>query len=332
MQERENVNRGMYDGEYFETESEREARAQAAVKRHSEIEIQAESETRSENKGHTENNAQAESEKGVKKRSFCRAQAEVFAAFLICMAAAVVGSAGYFSAKQSRPDGSGQAGGEAAGITADEERTMPGLMHVDRKEAKLQLEALGFSVEVEKEEHEDMDEGIVVMQEPAAGTQVQGGGTVLLTVSRGSELAEVPELLNRTGEEAEALLAEAQLGCSMAEEFSDTVAAGLVVSQETGAGEKLPKNTTVSICISKGPKPEEKPAESQTKTQTPSAQPAKPAASSATKEQPAPAQPQTPQGGGEAAPQPDNGGIQEENIADDWGGGGVGEEDLSGDW
>lgn len=331
MLDRENINRGMYDGEYFETEQKKETDPVKQGTQEAAADIPADTAAQAEPKTQGDGPIQVptgtEDGKGAKKRGICRAKAEVLAALVICIVTAAAGAAGYGGLKQSQADGSGQPGVKASGTAADAVRTVPALMQVDRKEAKLQLEALGFSAQVEKEEHTDMEEGIVLMQEPAAGTQVEGAATVILTVSKGSKLAEVPQLLNQAREAAEALLTEAQLGCKAEEVFSDTVAAGLVVSQDVEAGEKLTKDTVISICVSKGPKPEEKPAESPNKkVQTPSVKPEKPAAPAVPNEQPAappaPAQPEP--------PQPDSGGIQEENISDDWGS--VGEEDLSGDW
>jgi serine/threonine-protein kinase len=91
---------------------------------------------------------------------------------------------------------------------------------------------------------------VVVATVPPAGTQLHGGDTVLLKVSRGQK--EIPNIVGVTL--ADAL---AQLGSDFKpvqkSEASDTVDKGKITRTEPPVGERIPVGSTVTIWVSTGP-------------------------------------------------------------------------------
>lgn len=106
---------------------------------------------------------------------------------------------------------------------------------------------------------ETVPEGNVISQDPAAGAPVQRGSPVKYVVSKGPEPAKevnVPSLVGLTQAAAEAQLAAAKLVLgNVTEQYSSTVPAGEVMSQNPAAGQKVGEGSAVSITVSKGPEP-----------------------------------------------------------------------------
>jgi len=101
----------------------------------------------------------------------------------------------------------------------------------------------------------------VVSQDPAAGTKIDKGGTVSLTVAAGAETVAVPELRGKTETDAFNLLAAAGLAIgTKTEVFDPIVPAGQVVHQSPAAGVVVNKGTPVDYDLSKGPEPSASPA------------------------------------------------------------------------
>jgi serine/threonine-protein kinase len=120
--------------------------------------------------------------------------------------------------------------------------------------ARERLRDLGLVVDVEREHHDTVPRTEVIDQNPRAGTTIEVGKTVTLTVSRGKPPVEVPGVEGRSEEEAGALITGAGLGLKVLTEFSDRVPRGVVVSQTPGGGTTVRKGDTVTIVISNGPR------------------------------------------------------------------------------
>lgn len=102
-------------------------------------------------------------------------------------------------------------------------------------------------------EHES---GLVIEQSPEAGEEVKAKRTVKLTVSKGVESAEMPDLINRTEGEAIAMLKDLNLGIKtiVKDEIDSNVEEGRVAHTEPEAGTVLSKNQEVVIYVSLGEK------------------------------------------------------------------------------
>ncbi|MFZ3415227.1 Stk1 family PASTA domain-containing Ser/Thr kinase [Arthrobacter sp. 3Tela_A] len=103
--------------------------------------------------------------------------------------------------------------------------------------------------------------GLVVGTEPAAAQQIRRFQPVTLLVSRGPELFSVPNVIQRSLEDAEEKLSEAGLATgTVTEEFSEDVPAGQVLAQVPSPDADLRRGTPVDLTVSKGPAPVEVPA------------------------------------------------------------------------
>ncbi|MBT9142596.1 MAG: Serine/threonine-protein kinase PrkC [Dehalococcoidia bacterium] len=120
------------------------------------------------------------------------------------------------------------------------------------REATLLLEGQGFAVEV-LERHSEELSGTVITQNPGKGHRISRGSTVTLNVSIGGKPFPVRDLRGLNLEDAKKWLDLFGLGLRfVAEEHSDTYAAGQVIDQSPTAGELVQAGTSVDLTVSKG--------------------------------------------------------------------------------
>ncbi len=144
----------------------------------------------------------------------------------------------------------------SSGTNAVEIPTVTGKSY---EEAKSTLEKAGFVVTKATGYSEDMAEGYVMSQSPAAETKAPAGSTITLTVSLGKAETKVrvPSVLGMTELEAANKLEEAGLKLgSIGEMNSDDFSAGLVCYQSTSVNSYLEEGSSVDIKVSIGPKTE----------------------------------------------------------------------------
>ena len=113
----------------------------------------------------------------------------------------------------------------------------------------------GFSLgNVTYEESDKYDEGVIVSQNPSAGSNQKSGSSVSLVVSKGKkEKSKVPTLTGLTADQAVQALNDAGLDVGdISYEESNVYGKDYVMWQQYSAGTELKKGTTVSIKISKG--------------------------------------------------------------------------------
>lgn len=148
--------------------------------------------------------------------------------------------------------------------------SIPDVINISREEAEKKIGEQGLQCEIKEECYSDQVEtGMIISQEPEAGNKVEEGSRVQVIVSKGIEKKKVPSLAGLTSKKAKERLKKQQLKCKSEESYSDSVEKGRVISQNIKAGEKIDKNSTVNIVISKGKKPVPKPvASSVSKTKT----------------------------------------------------------------
>ena len=136
-------------------------------------------------------------------------------------------------------------------------RTVPNITNIPVDEAIEQIEANGFVAgEPEYTYNDTVKKGIVCEQDPAAYREMPEGSTINFKVSNGPtpiEQVVVPDLRNKTQEEAEQALKDANLaGNRGTDEESDEVEEGKVSSQDTEPGAKVDAGTTITYHISSG--------------------------------------------------------------------------------
>ncbi|MFW6866001.1 Stk1 family PASTA domain-containing Ser/Thr kinase [Nocardioides sp. CPCC 206347] len=139
--------------------------------------------------------------------------------------------------------------------------TTPSVVSLDQAAAEAKLDDAGLEASVEQEVYsESVAAGVVIATDPKPGERILPGDTVELTVSRGKERYDVPDLRGMTVDEAEAALAEVKMVLGQTTEaYSDTVPKGQVVATNpafgTPAARTQPPNTTVDLVVSKGKTP-----------------------------------------------------------------------------
>ena len=138
--------------------------------------------------------------------------------------------------------------------------TIPDLDGRTGIDAQQTLEDLGLQVNVQKEYSDTDDNGYALVDpgyvynvEPAAGTSVQAGSSVTLTVSRGVDYgdnAEVPSVVGMTKDDALTTLGKF-IDIQITEQQS-TEAAGTVIAQDPEAYAAADPDQPISITISSG--------------------------------------------------------------------------------
>ncbi|MCR5410445.1 MAG: PASTA domain-containing protein [Lachnospiraceae bacterium] len=141
--------------------------------------------------------------------------------------------------------------------------TVPSLINATSAEAKVMLENLGLAISLTEGSSETVPVGSVISQTPEAGTKAAPGTTVLVVISTGSsgaaeEIPEgsipVPNIIGMTEVQAKTALTASGLSwSSITEEHSDSVIAGMVISQSVEPDSIVAKDTKVDFVLSLGP-------------------------------------------------------------------------------
>ncbi|GAB3703591.1 Stk1 family PASTA domain-containing Ser/Thr kinase [Corynebacterium nasicanis] len=133
--------------------------------------------------------------------------------------------------------------------------SVPDVTGLPRQDAAARLEALELRVDINEEPSPDIPRGTVIRSNPTAGSQLQKGTSVTLTVSSGREITDVPDITGLTPAEAAEALAQADLHLEqqVSEASSETVTAGRIMDQNPPAGAQISKGSPVTITVSTGP-------------------------------------------------------------------------------
>ncbi len=134
---------------------------------------------------------------------------------------------------------------------------VPRVLGQPLEQAQARLEAEGLVVRIAEGRHDEtVPEGRVLAQRPGPGAELREGATVLLVPSLGPPPVKVPDLIDRTVEEARALLERVGLVLAPPKErYDDRYAVGHILSQSVPAKDRVPKGTEIVVVVSKGPRP-----------------------------------------------------------------------------
>lgn len=126
---------------------------------------------------------------------------------------------------------------------------VPDVTGEDLADARAELAEAGLKVKVAAGQvNSEFDKGQVAAQTPEADSEAADGDTVTLTLSKGPELVEVPDVVGASVDDAKSLLE--QSGFEVKEDrgllglFGDTVK-----KQSVKAGDSAPKGSTITITI-----------------------------------------------------------------------------------
>ena len=132
---------------------------------------------------------------------------------------------------------------------------VPGVVGQNANDAARFLQDRGFASELIVELGSTAPAGQVLRQDPAAGSEVAPGSTVVLFVAEGIQAIEVPGVMGMTLLQATQILAQAGLEVSdeVLKEPSDEVEKDLVISTNPAPPVLLLPGTSITILVSSGP-------------------------------------------------------------------------------
>ncbi|MBQ9122932.1 MAG: Stk1 family PASTA domain-containing Ser/Thr kinase [Lachnospiraceae bacterium] len=129
---------------------------------------------------------------------------------------------------------------------------MVNVVGLTAEEATEKLRDAGLEPDFAYMESEIYEEGIVISAGISAGSAVEVGSYVQITVSSGTSGKEMPEVLNLAYETAFNMLAGKGFVVNKVESYSNTVEKGNVISQSPVAGTKALIGSTVTVTVSLG--------------------------------------------------------------------------------
>lgn len=136
--------------------------------------------------------------------------------------------------------------------TAGERVTVPDLSNNTQDEAKAALKKLRLGVNVQTGTSDDVPEGQVYDQSPAAGTKVDVHTQVTIYISSGKETFSLDDVTGMQYQQAQAQLENDGLVVSLEFDYSDSVGSDMVISTSPEAGSQVVKGDTITITASKG--------------------------------------------------------------------------------
>lgn len=124
------------------------------------------------------------------------------------------------------------------------------------------LENLEFTVEVQPEYSDEIPEGIAIRTVPGSQQRALNGADIVLVVSLGPEMFEIPDVVGDTLEDAIDTITEAGLSIDSdltEETFDDEIPAGIVMAVTPEPGQMQIHNVPLTLEVSAGPEPIEFP-------------------------------------------------------------------------
>jgi len=130
---------------------------------------------------------------------------------------------------------------------------VPNVVGQSSTDASRALTEAGFLVNAVPVEDPQVDEGLVVSQDPAAGQQVAKGSQITINVSSGAGLVAVPDVATQSEGTARSNLQRAGFtNIQSRQQASGDVAAGNVISTDPPAGTEIRPTDAVTLIVSSG--------------------------------------------------------------------------------
>ncbi len=114
-----------------------------------------------------------------------------------------------------------------------------------------------WEIDEKKTRVDGSEVGAIMSTDPAPGERLEEGGTLVVVVSEGNTLTDVPlDVVDRPADEVVAAFEDADLVVETTGRFDEEIAAGNVIGFDGEAPpERLPKGETVRLLVSDGPEP-----------------------------------------------------------------------------
>jgi serine/threonine-protein kinase len=132
--------------------------------------------------------------------------------------------------------------------------TVPSVGHLSASTARLEVRNQGLTAKMgEPQFSAQVAKGTIIGTEPAIGSRVSKGSTVVLIVSAGPHMIQVPQVTGSALATAQAALRHAGLiPGKVVEETSTTIQSGIVISTTPASGVSWPESRPVSLVVSTG--------------------------------------------------------------------------------
>jgi serine/threonine-protein kinase len=131
-----------------------------------------------------------------------------------------------------------------------EQVTVPDVTGLSQASAESRLRDAHLAVQVDEQDSEDVPEGDVISQNPAAGAKLARDSTVTITVSTGKPQVTVPDVVGVKESKANSALSKAGLTPVRQErEVTDPTQDGVVIEQRPGSGSQVDKGSQVTIVV-----------------------------------------------------------------------------------
>jgi eukaryotic-like serine/threonine-protein kinase len=138
-------------------------------------------------------------------------------------------------------------------VSSGKERfTLPDVRNATPEAARAALAALPIQVVSVNQASDTVSQGTVIGTDPANATLVRRGQQVRLVISTGPPILSVPNVTGQSQDAASQALTAQGFQVGVQPDFSDTVPAGTVLSQEPAAGSQLAKLSQVTLVVSQG--------------------------------------------------------------------------------
>ncbi len=143
---------------------------------------------------------------------------------------------------------------DPAATTEEKKRVeVPLLLDKTEEEAVAELEKVGLEVNKVYAASDSVKSGYIIKQNPTAGTEVDLGFTITITISKGASQVRVPSLSGLSQEAARYQLNNVGLNLGeVTSDYNGSVGIGEVFEQDITPGTMVDRGTTVSVVVSLG--------------------------------------------------------------------------------
>jgi len=132
--------------------------------------------------------------------------------------------------------------------------SIPSIVGLSQSDAKSAITPLGLHLLItNKSFSEDIPSGKIISSDPGGGGHLSKGGTVKIVLSKGPERIAIPSIAGMTPDTASSAIIAAGLKVgTTSQNFSSTIATGMIIDADPIAGSPVRRNSLVNLVISKG--------------------------------------------------------------------------------
>ncbi len=141
-------------------------------------------------------------------------------------------------------------------INGPQKVTVPSVIGKTQTEALDALQGTGLIIgNITSSFNATVPVGQIVSQDPTGGAEASKGSPVALVVSKGPQVSTVPGVVGQEQSAATSTLEKGGFKVTTTQQYSTSVASGIVISQSPDAGTDGKVGDTVALVISQGPQP-----------------------------------------------------------------------------